>query len=654
MELQHGSIGRVHAQIPIPNIFTAPFSLSCSTLRLTFRLRRAKEHHSPDHGDLAESMTSAAEHFLRDELSHKDALELRASVTGVAPEEDEDEDEDQWHPPGSLDPFLSAPKDPTRGQVNESSDQPLDMDSVSWFSSAVEALLSRFAFNAKDIVIRIIHPDESEYVLKVPDVAYATEEEQSGDNVVKVRTARISGVTLSLKIIRDSSSSAAHSFGSSTPPEIPDSSSDDDETPASMLHSTISLAESTSMYQSAATAFHTPPTSAPASPTASVGQQQRRPSIEARDETILSFGSESIEIRIKNAFPIEAAAAVVPTVDPSASIASIHSQPTPQTFAELKRNSQTSVDVAVDVIALALKATHVKCLLSAASFVAPKATPPTKQGGDDDDDQKPGKPLAVKLRLQSVVGLLLLDSDIREDLVQRFFTHPLTASLSTPHLRMFLEGVRVSLKPPSDSHPPSANSRPPSSQSTTRPVSLPQSTSLTISDISLFVICRRDPQAPWTSSPILIFDAGLPLLYDHNNSLFPTFDVPDWRRVDGMSVRTARWKVHIPTPAKGRVAPTLSALPIPRPAVAIRHNGTALDITFQPLHCFVDLEIVWELLPFISEILHGQANAETLHATHTIDTLATPRQDSADVPILSDLDEQNASVCPHQCECSPS
>ncbi|KAG8886419.1 autophagy- protein 2, partial [Tulasnella sp. 403] len=300
LELREGAIGKVAAQIPLPNIFTAPFALSLSSLHLTFLLRKPPVAPvPPPTTNLAESVTSVAETFLHDELTERENRIFRESVQGGV--ENPFEEEEDRLPPGSINPYLED-------DANEDTSLPheqMEDDGVGMLAMLVERLLARFSFAATDIQIRIVHPSETEYTLLVPEVAYATEEDV-GENILKVRTVRVSGVTFSVKDVRSTGSlrhvSSSGSISSETEgvPSAVESSSEDD-VPMSMYQSTASLRTST-MYHSTTSSRPQPQNpSDPPSPT----QPLHRSSLPTppRDEVVFSLASEPIVVRINNVFP---------------------------------------------------------------------------------------------------------------------------------------------------------------------------------------------------------------------------------------------------------------------------------------------------------------------------------------------------------------
>ncbi|KAG8933304.1 autophagy- protein 2 [Tulasnella sp. 417] len=652
LQLHDGSIGKVSAQIPLPNIFTAPFNLVLSSLHLILELRPLPDNPPPP-TNLAESVASIAETFVHDELNERDARLLRNSVHGL-PQVDED-DEDERQPPGSINPYLDNDRDDEDGDQEIPVDQ-LEMEGVGMFSIVVERLLSRFCFTATDTVIRIVHPDVAEYTLNVPDIAYATEEEVA-DTVTKVRTVKVSGVTVSVKQLRPPNQrmDSMGSTGSDTEGAPPAAeSSSEDELPTDMYQSTLSVATS-SIYQSAASiARSTAPGSSPDSPRLSPTISNKDNSPWApRDEVVISLASEPIVIKVRNVFPAETAAALSQQVSSPEGLQLSMSQETVRAVTEMKRSSRTSIDAAIGIVAIAFQSYQIRAVLSSAAFISSKQT--TKgTTSKEPENPSPGPQVQLQLKAKGLILLLLQDRPSNDTSLDRFFAQPSMPPLRLQHLRLHLDTIEASLT--DGSLNPTAMTAPTNARNARNNTSSRKIASLSISDLSLFIISRTHVDS-WTAYPIIIHDSNLPHQYDTTTTpCFPVFDAPDWRKADGLVVRSSRWKVNI-QPSKRKVSAS-GLLPIVGgPAIRLRTEigpsvAKVMEINLEPLHVFVDLQNVKQLLPFITECLppapdrHSPASprSEELSAEEEKKLQATPKARNADDRIIGDLDAQNAKV----------
>ncbi|KIO29524.1 hypothetical protein M407DRAFT_70393 [Tulasnella calospora MUT 4182] len=623
LQLHDGSIGKVSAQIPLPNIFTAPFNLVLSSLHLTLELRPLPSNPPPP-TNLAESVASIAETFVHDELNERDARLLRNSVHGL-PEVDED-DEDERQPPGSINPYLDNDRDDEDGDQAIPADQ-LEMEGVGMFSIVVERLLSRFCFTATDTVIRIVHPDVAEYTLNVPEVAYATEEEVT-DTVTKVRTVKVSGVTVSVKQLRP-------------PNQLPPAaeSSSEDELPADMYQSTLSVATS-SIYQSAASIARSAvpddsPESSRLSPTIS---NKDHSSWAPRDELIISLTSEPIVIKVRNVFPAETAAALSQQVSsPEGLQLSI---------------SRTSIDIAIGLVAVAFQSYQIRAALSSVAFVSSKQT--KSANSKEPENPGPGPQVQLQLKAKGLILLLLQDRPSNDASLDRFFAQPSMPPLRLQHLRIHLDTIEASLT--DGSLNPTSMTAPTNARNTRNNTSSRQIASLSISDLSLFIISRTHVDS-WTAYPIIIHDSNLPHQYDTTTTpCFPVFDAPDWRKADGLVVRPSRWKVNV-QPSKRKMSGSVLLPMVGGPAIRLRTEigpsvAKVIEFNLEPLHVFLDLQNVKQLLPFITECLPATPDlqspdsprSEDLRAEEEKKLQATPKARNADDRIIGDLDAQNAKA----------
>jgi autophagy-related protein 2 len=194
LRLHDGSILSVTARIPWPNPLTSAVGLSLQSPHFTFHLVPSRSS-TPSHGEnLADSVTSLAESFIRDELTSQVEGALRESFL---PNRNPASTSDVRNLPGSIDPFLSDPEADS------------DPDGVSIFTALIEALLARFEFDAVDTKITLVDPENTIFTISIPEIRYSTEGEpahpgnQPQDEIPRqlgqTRTVSISGVSISAR-----------------------------------------------------------------------------------------------------------------------------------------------------------------------------------------------------------------------------------------------------------------------------------------------------------------------------------------------------------------------------------------------------------------------------------------------------------------------
>jgi autophagy-related protein 2 len=198
LRLHDGSILSVTARIPWPNPLTSALGLSLQSPRFTFHLVPSCSS-TPAHGEnLADSVTSLAESFIRDELTSQMEGALRESFL---PNRNPASTSDVRNVPGSIDPFLSDPEADS------------DPDGVSIFAALIEALLARFVFDAVDTKITLVDPENTIFTISIPEIRYSTEggePAQPGNQpqgaiprqLGQTRTVSISGVSISARSLQ--------------------------------------------------------------------------------------------------------------------------------------------------------------------------------------------------------------------------------------------------------------------------------------------------------------------------------------------------------------------------------------------------------------------------------------------------------------------
>lgn len=449
MQLHDGSIGKVTARIPWPNPLTSTIGLSVEAPHLTFYLAPQAPDANTSHVDLAESVASVAESFIHEELDPADEAALRQSMHsgGRSPSRDGDD-----MLPGGLDPFISD---------EELSQSEMEPPGVSIFATLLEKLLARFAFDADDVKVTIVNPQQASFTLSIAQVRYGTETNMSVDADSSNREAQgamravtVNGVTITTRCLRPTSPAMTptpqHSapltrtpsvVTIASPPSPPtppsphsDSSDMDEETQMMMSQSIATLpprpvspasSVASSMYQSAVSTSpmtmtsslygsSSPKAMSPratepilddiASPSEASPPPRRPPPVasipEVEDETVVSFGADPVSIRLHTPASAPAPAPSPATGGPSNTRSSDGSR------ASRRRGSSARVvedkfrvNVDVGVVALAFDARHVRNILDIADIWA-LHSPPSVRPSSSDSIAAAGQPTIPALDVQ--------------------------------------------------------------------------------------------------------------------------------------------------------------------------------------------------------------------------------------------------------------
>ena len=666
MELHSSHVGHITARIPWPNPLTSTLGLSLQSLHLTLDLLDNPPNNQPSQrSNLADSVVSAATEFLHDELSPGEEATLRESFhpdRGVPPNSAD-------YVPGGIDPFLST---------EEFASNDTDPDGVGIFASLIERLLARFAFDAADTRITIRHPERSSITLVIPNIRYETESETSSTNEAtlrndttgETRTMTISGVEVTMLDLRpeDTTKPAFPSIVSSVtslprssygqlPREShsrsPSPDSDiDDETQIAMSQSLAFLPpkplSSSSMSASVASSlYHSAISEVPPKLTTvreSIPEVKEQPPIEpatkseeqplpipldqlplgndpapitgVSEETILSFGSDPVVIRLTTPPPSE-------------------SRPGQQRVE--KRDDSLRLSVTTGVLSFALRARHVQSLVELTAILsgANSTSPPSKSQGASTSPLL--SRLNASIHIRGVVGLLLLSKEPSYGLTRVDFFHHQLIPPKLPHgyLRIHADGISASF-----SQPPVLGR---GDRRTSEMTKVDASFTTTDLTVFLFEPGGSSTGSEHTASPILITDPNILTQYtsshvhpvDQHNPYpnFPAFDVLDWTSVTNKSAtpKPSYWRARVPqnysqqrTPMHGRGGSVgaLGLSPSPRrsnpeflqkshspPVISVTltiasgghksHKGekvlesrTHAEVRIAPLHVFFDLGVL--------------------------------------------------------------
>lgn len=580
LQLHDGSVGRVTARIPLPNPLTSSVGLSLESLHLTFHIiPDVSGSPALDASHLAESVASLADAFIHEELTSPEEASLRESFYSELSESTNSLPE---HLPGGLDPF----------SVDETPRGDGEPPGVSLFATLVERLLSRFAFDAIDTKITVVHPERASFTLSIPEIRYGADEQNPptfGNSSLEgvARSVSLSGVSVTTRLLLPPTAQPQSSGSSQDAPTInvpsgrtspdrppppsplSDSSEMDEDTQLLMSQSIVSLpprpvsptnSVSSSMYESAISSSpkedidplednveKTQPSRSLTPPLPVEDSPQPPPFLpsslvkpivntdldDLEDELILSFGTEPILIRI---------------VTPSPS----HSDPPSQTFdttspfrqhpdSKGKQSSSTGalhVSVRTPVIASALRAQNIRSLIDVADAFASHS--PSSNKGKVAEAPKPTASLFDhvdgNVQIRGVVIILHQQTSAKANL-ETFFAHPLVPPrIHQGYVRVWMEGWNASFSlqnEPADKVAQSSHT-----SCSTRQLTA----SFSLSELSVFAFLRPDRLNSSTelhASPILITDPYLGMQYSNSHvhptldpydhqGTLPIFDVMDW------------------------------------------------------------------------------------------------------------------------------
>ncbi|KAI0721077.1 hypothetical protein C8T65DRAFT_601842 [Cerioporus squamosus] len=264
---------------------------------------------------------------------------------------------------------------------------------------------------------------------------------------------------------------------------------------------------------------------------------QRRLTLRTReieDETILSLGSEPIELRLTTPPPSP------PT--PSAPPPAADQQGRATVETSRPQQDKVRIELTMGVIACALSGRQIRSIIDMADLWTSHSAPPapTPAPGQASDSSSPMSFDDVEggLRIRGLVILLLpiarTSASNPDDALTEYFSRPLVPpQLPRGYTRVHLEGLSASLTMKRSGDTSKTSKR---ASSRREPPSM--SAAFTISELSAFVFMpSTGPHTEMTALPILITDPNLPSQYSiphvhpslaSPNSSLPTFDLSDW------------------------------------------------------------------------------------------------------------------------------
>ncbi|WWC85245.1 uncharacterized protein L201_000107 [Kwoniella dendrophila CBS 6074] len=679
LTLTSGSLSKVTARVPVSNLWSDPLSLTLDTLTLSFTLSRpssknkgkstnshSQSKQNKSHRDLAESVTSAADDFLHQELDAYEEAELdksiRQSLILNSPDPFNNEEL-----PGSF-PFGVPTSPGSDGQP-----LPATVESTTVLAGLVERILSRLEFKIQNINIQIKFDDEEHggiFEIRVNQIKYADESQagathsENKDVKSTIRSIRLSGVNVHLlpkseKAVLESQARFRPSSSRSSSISSNSSSSTNGEYQDMMMsQAVVDLRESSmsnlnyeaSLYLSAIS--ERPGDVIPSIPETSISENgtsrsatptPTSPSKPPKETLLLTFGSEDIVLRLKTTRSVS-----------SVTTASTASPPTSPSLPKQTSTRLPTIDVEVILgtiatVILPAQATVILAALQYASEAGHNDTTVSQVNAQTTTSLGPHQPqLSTQIRMKALFASVVYDMTASSDPqfdnnIAAFWTKPSTTFIPNGHLRLRLDTLVAhysskGFKPQIVSRPsrpsyPSATRLPRRTSTIARLGPPPPTLQITLQDASLFEYLAADTTTadpsdipPGGAFPVLLFDTNLPRQYDvapgvssnpvtpssnrniSSISTFAEFDSVDWRnsglqRKSGGSEK--QWKVK----QKGKGILKGGHQPSPEadegPVISVKKelsDNTTACISLHPVHTFLDLSLVERLLPMLRSI----------------------------------------------------
>nr|XP_018264125.1 uncharacterized protein I303_04005 [Kwoniella dejecticola CBS 10117]OBR86283.1 hypothetical protein I303_04005 [Kwoniella dejecticola CBS 10117] len=674
--LSSGTLSKVTARVPLSNLWSDPLCLTLDTLSLTFVLSQptapnkgkqpSRGTEQDHHRDLAESVTSAADDFLHEELDAYEEAELDRSIRqSLVLNATDPFNNDEV--PGSF-PFGGPAHQGSHGQP-----LPVTVESTTVLAGLVERILSRLESRIKNIKIQIRFEDEAHggvFEIRIGEIKYADESQSSestGQDIGSktIRSIRLSGVSVHMlpyskkkslpsQSIRPSFASA--SSRSSSISSTSSSSAGGEYQDMMMSQAVFDLRQSTmsamdseaSVYLSAIS--ERPQNSIPSIPEKAIEDDLSRsatptpastPKAHTNDSLILTFGSEDIILRMTNdrgssTAPAEQSASSASASPPSA-------QPIP-----ISTPSKVNIDVTTGTIATVILPEQLAIILAALQYAC-RAGPTRPEAPDRNTSRSPSSQpyLSAHIHMNALFASVIYDISASQDpgfsdTVGPFWARPASTFIPYGHLRIRLDTLQAtySSKGQGTTNQTSQLSatRLPRRKSTITRFTPPSPTlSVGLQDASLFEYLASDSgddasadTPPGGAFPVLLFDTNLPKQYDvapgvssgsfasqptpsrpaanhHGVSpVFPEFDSVDWRN-SGLQRKAGgsekQWKVK--QKGKGILKATNPSEPNDGPVLIMKKDlvaSSTAKVSLLPIHAFLDLSLVERLLPMLRSI----------------------------------------------------
>ena len=605
--LTSGSLAKLTARIPLPNLWSAPLTITLDTLHLELdlsapstkgkepetprQLRSQQASHPSPSLDLAGSVTTAADEFLHEELDAYEEAELDRSIRQSLILSTND--------PFSQEDLPGAFPSPELGSA-EGPSSPLSpsAESMTVLAGLIERVLARLDFQANNVRVKINygHPTHGgSFELRVGKVRYADESlpvEEGGPRSI-TRVARISSVevfylpkagsSVSSSPVRPTFSPSNRSMSTSSSSSTMSSG----DANADMIMSqavadlrqsmmTSSVASGASVYEDALDELTEEPdiSTKKDEGNGDAGQDEDRsatptpaPHITTQvpDVLVLSCGHEDIVLRITTT------RAQIPLVSGQSFTSS--SSPPPS----VSRPSIDPLASALPLCQVQLSIGFISCLLfpdqttALLGMVQALATPSSDTKEEASMTSQPLQPrLEISLAVKGINMALVYDlsSDISqlEAPISRFWSKPSTTYLPVGHLKLVAQALEARysfngfVPRPAPASKLSKTQILPNRRATITTPPLPE-WSGTIHQLSIFEYIPSSPSPtadpPSASAlPVLIFDSNLTKQYDAGLSgastvrsaheAFPEYETVDWldAKLQGRPGGERIWRVR--------------------------------------------------------------------------------------------------------------
>ncbi|KAF8798079.1 hypothetical protein BYT27DRAFT_7203788 [Phlegmacium glaucopus] len=629
-----GTISSVKARIPWPNPLASTLGFSLKSLNLVFHVVPLPPpvFNLDLDVDLTASVASVAESFIHEELSPREAVTLWQTLhsTTLSPSDIEEQ-----AIPGGLDINVT---DDDRHKVD------MDPEGVSIFATLIERLLARFEFDAEDLIVTLIHPENMSLTLSLEEIRYRTVSKDTNHDSTRgeSRTLSLNGCLL-----------AARNLDSKMPLTFPPtacasttSASPNTSRPLSRASSSSSIDEETQFMMSQSLAF-LPPKADPLSASASSSMYQSALSSSSRvsldhpldeisepvpeanlvpplskvplnvpvsstqtDDRLLSFGSLPIDIQLTTPSPEVKASNDDPFI--------LHAED------RVYSDEILQVAVSMGVIACALRPWHINGLLQLTQSLAR----PYHKAPKVDTGKSFNTPLRINTQLRGIV-LLLLPSrkgvcSSMTDNVEFFFDRCLVPPpLDCGYTRIHLDGLTASLICSAHQQ---QNSIAPSSATSNAAIN--SSLEFAVADMSIFFFSKPpldNKSSQLSAFPFLLTDPHLATQYNtshihpRDNESYdhlPRFDIIDWTedKCQNFGTRLSAWRVRLPKHASTTSYPVPSAIRLfnqwsvtsSKGKQSVPQGSEELDVHISPMHIRLDLEIIIQdggLLSFFEDLV---------------------------------------------------
>ncbi|WRT66888.1 uncharacterized protein IL334_003851 [Kwoniella shivajii] len=577
LRLDSGTLSKVTARVPLSNLWSDPLCLTLDTLNLSFVLSRPSFYtkgknvarptgFQPErHRDLAESVTSAADDFLHEELDAFEEAELGRSIRQSLVLNSTDPFNNDEEVPGSF-PFGNPESIGTDGQP-----LPANVESTTVLAGLVGRILSRLEFRIKNIKIQIRFDDADHgglFECRIGEIKYIDESQsQFNSNTdqprTTIRSIRVSNAALymlpksSIPVSQPSSSArpsfASPSSRSSSISSASSSSTTGDYQDMMMSQAVADLRDSTTMSDltSEASIYHSAINEDPApripvivegrsseaSPSRSATPRPDTPATSKDETLLLTFGSEDIVLRMKTTRSLpNANLEAVTSPGLSSPSRSIHVTSTTATSPLPSVNIEVSVGTIAAVI-LPEQASIILAALQCASQhsqVKSHSPSPTSHVAASVTNQPQ---LTAHVTLKGLYASLIYDmtassNPLITDILTTYWAKPSSTFIPTGHLRLRLETfeghyaskgfiARLSDIRKSTTIPSSAIRLPRRSSTISRAGPSPPTLTITLQDASVFEYLASEQSdndlldvPPGGAFPVLLFDTNLPRQYD--------------------------------------------------------------------------------------------------------------------------------------------